>query len=210
MLHFALVGAAPSTHSRICSPSHDVSALPSCPHLEAHPVFSILPLYKLLLRTLAGYESEWHFDPRMYGDRLNLPDLPVNVHHTPFPCFAPLYSEICKKHLNSSPPSEKPLSGDDSEGRGFLPQGGGNLFENLLQAFSPTSKTHSRSRPSYSYQAPSYHQYHPPPSYAPPPQPEPIQEEPVQVVLKGQHALSDSFSPSVDNIFTKSFTIIWR
>ena len=88
---------------------------------------------------------------------------------------------------------QRNLSGDASEGRGFLPQGGGHLFENLLQAFSPTSKTHSRSRPSYSYQPPSYHQYHPPPSYAPPPQPEPIQEEPVQVVLKGQHALSDSF-----------------
>ena len=105
---------------------------------------------------------------------------------------------------------QRNLSGDASEGRGFLPQGGGHLFENLLQAFSPTSKTHSRSRPSYSYQPPSYHQYHPPPSYAPPPQPEPIQEEPVQVVLKGQHALSDSFSPSVDYIFTKSWSIIWR
>ena len=108
MLHLPLVGAAPSTHSRICSPSHDVSALPSCPHLEAHPVFSILPLYKLFLGTLAGYESDWYFDPRMYGDRLNLPDLPVNVHHRPFPCFAPLCSEICKKRdTNSSPPSKK-------------------------------------------------------------------------------------------------------
>ena len=88
------------------------------------------------------------------------------------------------------------LPGDASEGRGFLSKGG-NLFENLLKAFSPESKkSHSRSRPSYSYQPPSYeyqppsyHQGYHPPSYNPPP-PEPIRdEEPVQVVIKGQHAL---------------------
>merc|ERR1712130_542682 len=103
---------------------------------------------------------------KMYGDSVNFLDLSRPCLHA-FPL------------------------GNASEGRGFLNQGGANLFENLLEAFSPNSKKrHSRSRPSHSYQPPSYdyqppsYEYHPP-TYNPPP-PEPIREqEPVQVVLKG-------------------------
>ena len=57
------LGAVPSTHSRICSPSHAVSALPLCPHLgqrhAAIQYFATRRIFCMAGGRIGGREIVW-------------------------------------------------------------------------------------------------------------------------------------------------------